>query len=787
MQFKNWESLKIALIYFAISFLWIIFSDKLLLLFTSNIDTLSLLQTFKGWFFVIASSFVLYFLVKREILIKKETEKNLDLEHTKYKTLFETANDAIFIIDENDQFIDCNEKTLKYAQCSKDQLIGKTPFDISPEIQGEQKSEFIGKEMIQKARQGEPQFFEWEYLNLDKTKKYHSEISLGRMPVGNKNLVLGIVRNISDKKNAEKTLQESEERYRKQYDYFPIPIFTVKKKNDDFYFADVNNAVKKSPYIKSENIIGKKLTEFFYREEDKEYFNGLNEVLKTKKIKSINTEYEFKTTGIKRNLNIIAGYIPDETILLSLFDITGSKEAERKLKESEEKFRMHFNNMPIPTYTWQKVESDFILTEYNDAAKKETKGIVDKDIGKKLSEIYQHRKDIIQDIETCFENKEVILKEMNYKTQDGDEKILEVTYVPIPQNNVIVHTNNITTRKLIEKALKNSEEKYRRLTENSPDITYIYSMNHGAVYWSSRVKEILGFDPNNLKIETLKWDEAIHRDDKAKIEEFFKNIEPGKTYELEYRIYDTKHQMHWFKDRIFNVYQSNGDILLEGLISDVTDLKNSHNKVFHAMMNAEERERARVAKELHDGVSPILSAIKLYIQTFLIAKKQEVKVDISEKIFNTINDAIQSVSDISNKLSPHILKNFGLSTALQSYIEKISETTSIHFSFLCNIKQDLDKSIEVNLYRIIIELINNTVKYGSARNIVLKINEKKDSVNMYFEHNGKGFDMDEVSGKSKGMGLYNMRNRINSINGVLNIKTSLTEGLSVNVSIPKED
>ena len=202
------------------------------------------------------------------------------------------------------------------------------------------------------------------------------------------------------------------------------------------------------------------------------------------------------------------------------------------------------------------------------------------------------------------------------------------------------------------------------------------------------------------------------------------------------------------------------------------------------MMNAEERERSRIAKELHDGVSPILSATKLYLQTLFNAKDEKTKNEITKKIYYTISEAIQGISDISNKLSPHILKNFGLSVAVQSFIEKVSETTKLHFSFFTDIDRNLDENIEVNLYRIAIELINNTIKYANAKNIILNILEKENEIRMHFEHNGKGFDFEQIHKESKGMGLRNLSNRISILNGDLDFKTKLNTGVKVDVVIP---
>lgn len=132
---------------------------------------------------------------------------------------------------------------------------------------------------------------------------------------------------------------------------------------------------------------------------------------------------------------------------------------------------------------------------------------------------------------------------------------------------------DITQKTYLLNQLKESEEKYRRLTENSPEITYINNIDKGALFWSSRVKDILGFNPNNIVEETNEWTNSIHPNDKPKIDGILKNVQAGKTYELEYRICDIHKNLHWFHDRIFNVYEKNGDLILEGIISDITENK----------------------------------------------------------------------------------------------------------------------------------------------------------------------------------------------------------------------
>ena len=120
---------------------------------------------------------------------------------------------------------------------------------------------------------------------------------------------------------------------------------------------------------------------------------------------------------------------------------------------------------------------------------------------------------------------------------------------------------------------KKSKERYKRLVQNTSEITYIYSLKKGALFWSHRVKDILGFDPQNLIEDSKKWTNAIHEEDRNHVNKFLNSIEVGQKYKLRYRIYDTKKQLHWFYDQIVNVYEIDGDKILEGIISDITYLK----------------------------------------------------------------------------------------------------------------------------------------------------------------------------------------------------------------------
>ncbi|MFX1376827.1 MAG: PAS domain S-box protein [Promethearchaeota archaeon] len=154
---------------------------------------------------------------------------------------------------------------------------------------------------------------------------------------------------------------------------------------------------------------------------------------------------------------------------------------EKKLKESEERFRALFKGGPIPTYTWQKVGDSFKLIDFNNAAEKITRGNINKFLGIYASDMYKDRPDILKDLSDCFNNQTNIIREMkNLFSTFEEEKNFLVAYSYIPHDLVLVHTEDITERKNAEQKLKESEEKYRSLFNN---------MNAGFAYHKVIVDE----------------------------------------------------------------------------------------------------------------------------------------------------------------------------------------------------------------------------------------------------------------------------------------------------------
>lgn len=229
-----------------------------------------------------------------------------------------------------------------------------------------------------------------------------------------------------------------------------------------------------------------------------------------------------------------------------------------------------------------------------------------------------------------------------------------------------------------------------------------------------------------------------------------------------------------FIKRIFNIQQQIEDLR-----------KQNESRVLSAILKTEEKERQYFSKELHDGLGPLLSAVKMAIST--VERDKTYNGEIISNADKLIDESITTLKEISNKLSPHILKNFGLHKAVKSFINKlnIAETPIIHYNAnIENVRYSFN--IEMVVYRVVCELISNTLSHARANNIYIDLLKDESYLTLKYIDDGIGFEEKRLEEELMGLGYSNIRSRIKSINGSLDIYTKPGEGIQVFAQIKTE-
>ena len=247
----------------------------------------------------------------------------------------------------------------------------------------------------------------------------------------------------------------------------------------------------------------------------------------------------------------------------------------------------------------------------------------------------------------------------------------------------------------------------------------------------------------------------------------------------------------------FSIMQSNMNELrvkandLEGLNKalkkEFSEKKEIQQKMIEAVIQTEEKERSRIASDLHDGLGPVLSASKLYFQAYIDAKDEVSKVEIESKLKNIIEIAIADISRISHNISPQILENYGLIIALENFISEINISENIKFNNNFEKINRFGLKEELTIYRTISELINNTLKHSKASLISINIYISGDMLNLEYKDNGIGFSVEEKMNSEHGMGLKNIENRIHSLEGTIILESTQNEGMKAIIKIPYKE
>lgn len=230
-----------------------------------------------------------------------------------------------------------------------------------------------------------------------------------------------------------------------------------------------------------------------------------------------------------------------------------------------------------------------------------------------------------------------------------------------------------------------------------------------------------------------------------------------------------------------------GVLLIKKLLTYISNREESKRKneerVLSAIIQAEEAQRLAFAKEIHDGLGPLLSTAKLSISAIATrTNDDQLTREIVKNAEQAITLSIASIKNISNNLSPHILNNFGFVRALTNFINRLRPVTQTRIVFDTNLTDErFSSEVEVVIYRVVCELINNVIKHSGAKLTIIAINYQKDMLTIEVKDDGKGFDTEF---RSEGMGLSNISSRVSYIKGDITIQSKDGSGTQVTIRIP---
>lgn len=226
------------------------------------------------------------------------------------------------------------------------------------------------------------------------------------------------------------------------------------------------------------------------------------------------------------------------------------------------------------------------------------------------------------------------------------------------------------------------------------------------------------------------------------------------------------------------------------ILRDVTEQMKTQEQLYQKLqmnriIEAQENERKRISRELHDSFAQELLSLLVEMRVLKYVTKEQKVVDKLRHTEEKLAHLLEDIQHLSVELRPSTLDNLGLEAAFRSHFKMIEKNYGLIVNFNSNVKEKrYSGAIETNIYRICQEAVLNALKYAQVDEIFVHLTEKNDSLYLIVEDHGIGFAIEEEDPQGSGLGLYGMKERAELIHGYFSIHSTLNKGTIVKIEVP---
>ena len=344
-------------------------------------------------------------------------------------------------------------------------------------------------------------------------------------------------------------------------------------------------------------------------------------------------------------------------------------------------------------------------------------------------------------------------------------------------------------------ALRASEQRYRTLVTNIPDVVWLVDREGNALFISPNVEKVSGYTAEELyRAGPDGWFGRIHPDDRAPVRRLFEQLfETGAgTFDVEYRLRHRNGRWIWLHDRAVATLEGHGTTYVYGLYSDITDRKQAEEiraLLLNQVITVQEEERRRIARELHDETAQSLASMLLGLSALQDVRSTKAARAQARELHQIATRALAEVRRLAWGLRPSVLDDLGLVTALERYTEEFSRTRGVAVTLeTAGLEQHrMPVAVETALFRIMQEALSNVARHAGARHVRVTMRRDDGTVTLVIEDDGHGFEPRRPSASAsttRGLGIHSMRERAAVHKGTLTIDAALGRGTRVAVEIP---
>jgi len=727
--------------------------------------------------------------IGRDITGRQKAKQTLEQNKEYFQALIENAYDVILIMNVNggvDYVSPSIKQSLGYEQ---EEYMGKKPFDlVHPDDLQDCIDHFA--RVIQT-----PHYFGYEELRIR-----HKDGSWRNIEAAANNLldipsVAGVVVNfhdITERKRSEETLQYNKERFQVLIEN-AYGVTTITNANGGIEY--VSPSIKRYLGYEQEEFMGKNHFDLVHPDDLQACLDHFAEAIQTPDYFGYHDELRFQHKdgswrNIEGTISNLLDYPSVGGIVVNFRDITERKQTEQKYKQLIE-------DMNDGYVVYQDERIVLANRRFADIYGYELEHVLGEDLFKFISP-YSLRK-IRKNYDRIMSGEKEVpgRDEVEGIKGDGttitvDLSIKSIEYEGKPAFAIIFR--DITEHKQAEEALHQSEQRFRTMFNNALDGICLADVETHQLFTGNKVFcEMLGY---NIKdIAKMKTEDIHPEQDLSYVMKQFDRQAKGEITLARDIPMLRKDGSVFYTDVNSSPLTLNKRTYLMGIFRDITDKKLSEERLrayqqqlqslTSQLSRAEERERRRLAADLHDLIGQSLAVIKMKLNPWKNVLYSSGQASEMVKVLELLDSTISSTRSLTFDLSPPVVYELGIEAGLESLLEKFHELHSIQYEYKDDGKEKpLEDEICILLYRCTSELLMNVVKHAEAQLVRLSVSRENSQVSITLADDGVGFAVSETEGRGQGFGLLSIRERLNWVGGSFKLKSRPGGGTQATLKAP---